>query len=101
MTSMKDLTHITLQKPPEFLFCAVEGDSVDDAFKCGLNRLKMPFIVAYESDYDAKREIPLEKSPASFVILSGLMAEDGYRFMLAETGEWLTDEVPAKYLRFS
>ena len=98
---MDSLTHITLQKPPEFLFCAVEGDSFDDAFRHGLKRLKMPFIVIYESDADARRIIPLKKHPVSFVVMSGLMAEDGYHFMLAETGEWLTDEVPAKYLRFN
>jgi RNA:NAD 2'-phosphotransferase (TPT1/KptA family) len=29
------------------------------------------------------------------------MAADGYKFRLADNGVWLTDHVPAKYLRVS
>ena len=96
---MENLTHLALRKPPEFLFCAVEGEFVDRTFKRGLNRLKMPFIVLCTSQTDAMRRIPLKKHPTLFVVMSGLMHEDGYSFAQAETGEWVTETIPSKYLR--
>ena len=96
---MNDITHLTLQKPPVFLFCAVEGDLLMRVLKQGLNRRKMPFIVMYESEYVARRKLPFKKSPVVLTVLSEMMAEDGYQFAHAETGEWVTDETPAKYLR--
>ena len=94
-----DITHLSLQKPPEFLFRAVNGDSVDETLRHGLNRLKMPFIVMYASEMEAVRKIPYKKNPSLFVIMSRLMEEDGYHFAKAESGEWIVDEVPSKYLR--
>lgn len=93
-----DLCHLTLQKPPEFLFCAVNAEESFKVFRTGLNRLKNPFIESFTTERDARRSI--KGHTDAFVVLSGLMAEDGYKFYHAETGEWLTDEIPSRYLRF-
>ncbi|HEY1784673.1 MAG TPA: RNA 2'-phosphotransferase, partial [Pirellulales bacterium] len=37
--------------------------------------------------------------PVILVIDSAAMTADGYKFRLSENGVWLTDHVPAKYLR--
>jgi len=95
---LPNLCHLTLKNPPEFLFVAVGYDSYDKAFKNGLKRRKTPFIDMYENDFDARRKSK-KKYTFVFAILARVMAEDGYRFYLAETGEWLTDEIPAHYLR--
>ena len=94
----EDLVHLSLQKPPEFLFFAIGDDSVDDAMRHGLNRLKTPFIEMYEEKETARRKL---RKPTIFLVavLARWMAEDGYFFSHAETGEWLTEEIPPKYLR--
>ena len=92
-----DLCHLTLEKPPVILFYAVPIEDSDKVYKRGLNRLKNPFIEMYETRQEARGTIR-NKIPSLFAILSGAMAEDGYKFFYAETGEWLTDEVPSKYL---
>ena len=94
----KDLCHLTVQKPPEFLFVAVDMSKSDDAFKHGLKRLKKPFIEMYEKEHNAR--LAFRKGhPSMFIVLAEVMAEDGFTFYHAETGEWLTDEIPSKYLR--
>ena len=91
-----DLVHLSLKKPPEFLFGGVSVRIFDRTVRQGLKRNTEPFVMLYE---DAK-EIPRGRvRKMSFVVLTGVMAEDGYRFAHADTGEWVTDEVPSKYIR--
>ena len=94
----KDLCHLSVQNPPEFLFVAVNAELSDKVFERGLKRRKMPFIEMYETEHEARRAIRNGR-PSMFTILARVMAEDGYRFCVSETGEWLTDEIPARYLR--
>jgi putative RNA 2'-phosphotransferase len=37
--------------------------------------------------------------PIVFEIASGQMHRDGHEFFISENGVWLTDSVPAKYLK--
>ncbi len=97
---MIDVARLTEQKPPNFLFCAVEGDFVDVTFKRGLKGHRKRLIVMYESEYEARKQIPLKDYPVAFAILSDLMHEEGFVFYKADTGEWLTEVVPPKFLRF-
>lgn len=94
-----DLVHITLAEPPEILFYAVDVNLSDKVFKQGLNRSKSPFIEMYETEGEAYNAIPRNKIPSLFAIVSRAMAEDGYKFYHAETGEWLADEIPKRYIR--
>jgi len=97
----KDICHLSLQKPPEFLFCSVEGDLAELSYKHGLKRMKMPFIEMYENEIDARKRIPFQKHPYVFVVMADMMYEDGYKFSSAETGEWILDDdiIPPRYLR--
>lgn len=88
------------QKPPEFLFVAVTVEESNFAFRNGLNRLKKPFIKLYESEREARKNFK-KGFPSMFTILAEVMAEDGYVFYKAETGEWMTESIPKKYLRIS
>ena len=93
-----DLCHLSMQKPPEFLFYASTVEESHEAFTRGLNRKKKPFIEMFDNERDARMAIR-KGHPSLFTVLAGVMAEDGYAFYHAETGEWLTDEIPARYLR--
>ena len=96
---MKDLTHLQLEKPPEILVYATNTDLCDDAFRNGVKRKKKTFIELYENEDDARRKVR-KKQAFLFAVMTEMMAEDGYNFYHAETGEWLTDELPKKYIRF-
>ncbi len=95
----KDIIHLTLAEPPEILFCAVDIKSYDEVYRRGLNRLKTPFIELFTSETDARNSFGKRRLSSLIAIVAKTMADDGYRFYHAETGEWLTDEVPSKYIR--
>lgn len=94
----KDLCHLSIAEPPEFLFCTVKASSFDNIFRQGLKRKKKPFIEMYETADSARRNRNV-KNHIVFAILSNVMREDGHIFYHAETGEWLTDEIPSRYIR--
>ena len=93
------ITHLTLSEPPEFLFKTVREEFIDKTYKHGLKRERSLFVDTYASEKQSRRGFG-KRTVYTFVIMARLMADDGYRFFHAETGEWLIDEVPAKYLRF-
>ena len=93
----EEIAHVTFAEPPELLFKAVHVSFIDHAYKHGLNRLKMPFIDAYESETEARRAFTKNRAYI-FSIRSGEMYKDGYKFYKLDTGVWGTDEIPAKYL---
>ena len=37
--------------------------------------------------------------PVLYIVSSGQMYRDGYKFYLSKNGVWLTKEVPVKYLK--
>ncbi len=70
----------------------------------------------YESSIDAQGLIPKSRlyvhlskdretagqrhgKPVLYIVRSGEMRRDGYRFYLSQNGVWLTKKVPAKYLK--
>ena len=97
---MEDLVHLTLAEPPEFLYFAVDISLFDIIMKHGLNRLKMPFIELSENEYEAKRKTKV-KVPYSFTVLAEYMRRDGFVFCKTDSGEWLTDDIPSKYIRLN
>lgn len=96
---MNDLCHLTLKKPPEILFFATNADLCDQVYKQGLKRQNSPFIEVYATYDEARRKFGRRKLPSMFAIVARVMAEDGYTFCQAETGEWLVDEIPPRYIR--
>ena len=95
----KDQCHLTLAEPPEILFCTVKESSFDKVFKQGLNRKEKAFIWMYETADEARRNRDNKKAYFLFAIIAHVMYEDGYQFSHADTGEWLTDEIPSRYIR--
>ena len=92
-----DLVHVSLSKAPEILFYPTELEFIDYVRRCGLNRLKRPFIELYEGEDQAKLSLR-PKDAFLFAVLASRMEEDGFVFYHAETGEWCTDEIPPKYM---
>ena len=95
---MENLCHFKLEKPPEFLFYATNAYLSDKVFRQGLKPQNSPFVEVYDSIDKAKRTIDRKAQKATFVIIARTMADDGYRFCHAETGEWLVDEIPSRYI---
>lgn len=92
---METLTHLSLQKPPEFLFFATDEHSVDLFMRKGLNGL----LWLYETAEDARRSVRRVFPYFIIIVLAEVMYADGYRFSRAETGEWVSPTIPIKYLR--
>ena len=92
---METLTHLSLQKPPEFLFYATDEDSVDQLMRQGLNGL----LWLYETAEDARRSVRRVFPYFMIIVLANVMYEDGYTFARAESGEWTSRDIPIKYLR--
>lgn len=85
-------------EPPEFLFKAVSEEFIDQTFRQGLNRLKMPFIDMYETENEARSAYGKRKPSYVFAIRSKAMYKDGYKFYRLETGTWGADEIPPRYV---
>ena len=92
------IIHLSLQKPPEFLFYATDQYSIDKIMRKGLNRKMAPLTMIYETIDEATRQVK-KHLPFVVAILSEVMAEDGYKFSRMETGEWVANEIPPKYIR--
>lgn len=90
--------HLTPSEPPEILFYATDADSSDKVYRHGLKAKINAFVAMYETMEDARRATGI-KFPSCFAIIARVMAEDGYKFFLSESGEWLTKGVPPKYIR--
>ena len=93
-----ELTPVT---PPEFLYFATDGDSFDEAFKCGLNGKRGKLITLYDSEDKARKEVKKRQLCFLFTIIAEVMADQGYKFYRSESGDWLTEKVPSRYMRIS
>ena len=96
---MENLCHLRLAEPPEFLYFAMDGDSSHKAFMHGLKRKGEPFVTLYGNEALARKDLRRLPYVTLFAVVARVMSEDGYKFALADSGEWVIDEVPPKYLR--
>ena len=92
---MDEITHLTLLKPPEFLFKSVLHRSIERTYRQGFKRKIGLFVDVYDTEEESRKKFGSVLT-YTFVVMAGLMIEDGYQFCRAETGEWLVEEIPAK-----
>ncbi|MBR4643225.1 MAG: RNA 2'-phosphotransferase [Selenomonadaceae bacterium] len=86
-------------EPPEILY---HGTS--EKFSASINAqglLKMSRLYVHlSSDIDTATKVGRRHGvPKIFIVESGKMFIDGYKFFRSVNGVWLTEHVPAKYLR--
>lgn len=88
------------QTPPEFLWHGTSLDVLPAIREKGL--LKMDRHHVHLSADEATANIVARRRPRSVLVkvASGEMARAGTKFYRSTNGVWLTDHVPARYLRF-
>ena len=86
-------------RPPEVLWHGSARRFHRSIMELGLlprSRLQVHLSADYET---AVKVGARHGEPIVYQVLSGQMDRDGYRFYRAKNGVWLTDRVPAAYLR--
>jgi putative RNA 2'-phosphotransferase len=86
-------------QPPEFLFHGTIGDYLDSILEQGLLKRRRNHVhLSY--DIETARKVGGRRGiPVILCVWADLMRIDGYEFYQASNGVWLTDHVPAKYIR--
>ena len=86
-------------KPPEFLYHGTTERFSASILAQGL--LKMSRLYVHlSSDVETAEKVGLRRGkPKIFVVESGKMFIDGFKFFKSVNGVWLTEHVPAKYLK--
>jgi putative RNA 2'-phosphotransferase len=85
--------------PPALLFHGTAKHSVDAILATGLNKMNRHHV-HLSLDVDTARKVAMRHGkPVIFHVDAGRMLQDGYTFFMSANGVWLTDAVPASYLR--
>ena len=86
-------------KPPEFLYHGTTERFSASILAQGL--LKMSRLYVHlSSDVETAEKVGLRRGkPKIFIVESGKMFIDGFKFFKSVNGVWLTEHVPAKYLK--
>ncbi|HVX10224.1 MAG TPA: RNA 2'-phosphotransferase [Pirellulales bacterium] len=96
-------TEVDLQlpevEPPERLYHGTVARFVDAIRTEGIKKMDR-HDVHLSKDVDTATKVGQRRGkPVILVIESARMAADGYKFRLSANGVWLTDHVPAEYIR--
>ncbi|MFN8256361.1 MAG: RNA 2'-phosphotransferase [Bacteroidales bacterium] len=87
------------KQPPEFLFHGTSEKSVSSILKSGLEKRKRHHV-HLSSDIETATNVGKRHGkPFVFIVMAKSMFGDNFKFYLSENGVWLTDHVPAKYLK--
>jgi len=87
------------QTPPEQLFHGTATRFLDSIRASGLHSASRQHVHLSSDLSTAEKVGSRHGKPVILTVESGQMARDGHLFYLSENGVWLTDAVPAKYLK--
>ncbi len=85
--------------PPEQLFHGTVAKFLDSILAEGLKKMSRHDVHLSKDVQTAAKVGERRGKPIILVIESGRMAADGFKFRLSENGVWLTEHVPAQYIR--
>lgn len=88
-------------KPPDFLFHGTAVDNVESILKDGIEKRKRIHVHLSSDKETATNVGSRHGKPVILIILAGKMYEDGLSFYLSANGVWLTDFIPANYIKTS
>lgn len=89
----------TNQKPPEILFHGTGEKSVQSILETGLKKRDRQHV-HLSTDFEVAVKVAQRHGkPFVFKVLAEQMYHDKYQFFISDNGVWLTDDVPAKYLK--
>jgi len=89
----------TNQKPPEILFHGTGEKSVQSILNAGLEKRSRQHVHLSSNLETAIKVGQRHGKPFVFKVLAEQMHKDNFQFFLSDNGVWLTDHVPAKYLK--
>jgi len=89
----------TNQKPPEILFHGTSEKSVKSILEKGLERQKRQHVHLSSDIETAIKVGKRHGKPFVFLVLAEQMYNDNFQFFISDNGVWLTNNVPAKYLK--
>jgi putative RNA 2'-phosphotransferase len=96
-------TEVDLQlketEPPPELFHGTVSKFLDAIMADGLKKMDRHDVHLSKDVQTATKVGQRRGKPIILAIDSAKMSAEGYRFRLSENGVWLTDQVPAKYIR--
>ena len=85
-------------EPPEILYHGT-GERVVNSILCeGLKPMNRLYVHLSKDEETAVKVGSRHGKPRVFIVKSGEMFRDGYKFCLSENGVWLTENVPPEYL---
>ena len=85
--------------PPEILYHGTAIRNIDSISATGLEKRSRQHVHLSKDANAAQAVCQRHSKPFIFEVLSGQMYNDGFTFFLSENNVWLTDSVPAKYLK--
>lgn len=86
-------------KPPEILFHGTIDDFVSSIKKKGLLKQSRHHVHLSKDRETAIKVASRRGAPVILEILSRKMHDQGFKFYLSENGVWLTDHVPAEFIK--
>ena len=86
-------------EPPEILFHGTGEKSVASIKIQGLLKMSRLYVHLSADKETARKVGERHGAPKIFVVESSRMFGDGYKFFRSVNGVWLTEHVPAKYLK--
>lgn len=87
------------QEPPIHLFHGTGEKSVDSILANGLEKRNRHHVHLSVDLETALKVGQRHGKPYVFKVLAGQMFNDNFEFYLSDNGVWLTESVPAKYLK--
>ena len=92
---------LTPIKPPEFLFHGTVEKFIPSIRRQGLLPMQR-HAVHLSANRGVAQQVGARRGNAIILkVHSGLMFLEGFEFTMSENGVWLTDRVPANYIRFN
>jgi putative RNA 2'-phosphotransferase len=88
------------QKPPAELYHGTVAEFLGDISDKGIQRMSRQQVHLSVDKETAVKVGSRRGKPVILVIDSARMHEDGLLFYVSANGVWLTDEVPAKYIKY-
>ena len=89
------------ERPPKILYHGTGEGAVSSILEEGIKR-QSRLYVHLSKDIPTAINVGIRHGkPVVFIIQSGRMYDDGFKFYLSENHVWLTGFVPAKYIKLS
>lgn len=86
--------------PPDILYHGTAKRFLNSIFKEGLQKRSRLYVHLSINPLTALKVGERHGESSLLEINSGKMYKDGYKFFVSENGVWLTDNVPAEYIRY-